>query len=89
VTAFEPERTETMATVPEVVAVRPEAAEAPVPRVSEFATPPSHIVEIEPDVFEDIPSPVGRLMAVIVTCGLGWALIVAVLIWILTLLLSH
>jgi hypothetical protein len=48
------------------------------------ASPPrrDHVLEEE---YEDsgIPSAIGRLAAVVVTLGLGWALAVALLIWVL------
>jgi hypothetical protein len=36
-----------------------------------------------------VPSAVGRLVAVIVTCGLGWAVATAVGIWLLVFLISR
>jgi hypothetical protein len=58
-------------------APEPVAAEPPLPDTARAAY-----------VDDDAPSAIGRLVAVIVTLGLSWALVVAITIWLLVLVFS-
>lgn len=62
----------------------PPARPAPEPHAARPSVPAAAI-----DDATDIPSAVGRLVALIVTLGLGWALAVAVGVWLLVYLVSR
>lgn len=63
-------------------------AQSPVTRPSTpTEPPPTHWSALGDE--SGAPSALGRLLAIVVTCGLGWALAVAVGIWLLVFLVSR
>lgn len=70
----------------------PPKVEEPAPAKRPVETRPSPTSETAPAGLRDgpgVPSALGRLVAIVVTCGLAWALAVAVGVWLFVFLVSR